>query len=345
MDVLIAAFSAAATAIAAVAAVGTLLVALTRKARLRRTEAQWRQLLETNANRLSSDQRDLVKDLHHRTVVQLISLDLMPIKGYHVAAWLLLSGAAVIACVAGWLVGPSVASYELPRWWAQERFSIIGLVFFAILGTLFIGHAVADVLRNYVARHNVARDLLSDSGAAVNYPSPDGDIGRNYLLTEAGGICFAFSVQLLALLSGISAATYYLWWRGEVDFSASPNYAELANGLPTWVPAWLKSWIELYDPTYFSAWGVISGFWSGLAMLTIVVVAVGFYDVSVWRLFEADHFHNGGGPDMAELANFNAQDASAVVRKTPEFQRLKVIGWALIAYFLCTRKRDDRTLE
>lgn len=108
--------AAVATVVGGVATLGTLLFALTRRARLRRDEAQWRQILEADTGEAVPDgQRQLVGDLHRHVVAQLISLDLVATNRI-LLGWPVTLAVVSSFGVAGWVLADSVAVTPEASW-------------------------------------------------------------------------------------------------------------------------------------------------------------------------------------------------------------------------------------
>ncbi|WP_299451187.1 hypothetical protein [uncultured Serinicoccus sp.] len=214
-----------ATLLAAVATVGTFVVALTRRSRLRSAEAQWRQVLEMDNRAITGAQRQVVRDLHRHSLAQLTSINLVPTRGLTIGS-LLLAMATFLWIATGWFLSTSVAEHPsapladhfvaaLPV--PPEDRIVAPLVLVA--APLF---GVGQVVGFRMARHRVAEVV-----AAGNH------LQRQDLIVQGWPSWRNFPLALITAIGGLSLGvlTGLSWWQARQELSG-PTLQDL----PSWLP-------------------------------------------------------------------------------------------------------------
>lgn len=231
MQTIATALATTAAIVGALAALGTLGLALTRRTRLRRAETQWRQILELGAQASPGSQRPLICDLHRHTVAQLVGLDLAShplLRGW---GWLGFGMSAAAAQIGWWLSeipNDPQGSHQLTlrAQLAYLEWAIAGL----ILVSFFLTASLTFLVGQRCASNRMARDALRGSFPITRH-------------RPSNGLVFLQAQQPERNIWWLALRTYAI--------GAALTVASAASGVfmgPLW-----NAWVQGHDLYYWSA--------------------------------------------------------------------------------------------
>ncbi|WP_158068359.1 hypothetical protein [Serinicoccus sp. CNJ-927] len=203
--------SAIAAVIAALVGLWGLMTAVARPARLRREEAQWRELLE--AGTCPPGQHRLVEDLHRYVGAQLVGQRLRPASDPFLRPVGFLFGTvfAVLLGVLAAAIGVEVLRGAVERVGVGAWLFLLGL---AVGTPMVLGGLLVPLAEEANARHAIARDLLADE-VPITVRADSGMLARfrhhhqstrRHLRTGVVGLALGATVIPAGLAAAFTAA-------------------------------------------------------------------------------------------------------------------------------------------
>lgn len=230
MEILFAMATTLAAIIASIAGIGSLMLALTRRVRLRHRESQWRQLLESTSAALRDDQVRQIRALHRRTVAELISLEVAPLTSRVFALGVLMFCVSAAVATLGWHSGDWILESHRTGLWENVRsIDESGLVITTAITLLLsiypTGMLLVWLWNTFAIRRRAARQAYEDG--SVDFELGPSDDFTNVVTSLYSG------VLLTGVLFNAGAAVR----TNAIVVSEIMEHSSL--GMPEWIPGWV----------------------------------------------------------------------------------------------------------